>query len=180
MKSLFLPSSQVPAFSTAGDSVLFPSPEVDEKKAPAHGLFIPPNNPDLEPPLSPSANPAADLESLFRPPGESLASSEPRRTMHRRSSSITQAPSSVGRLDRINVSETNVKPAALVDSLRLANGRVSLQTLECKGSAWSEDEMRELTKVLSFAKLRLLDLDYDGPAVEELATVSLATTPGSC
>ena len=153
----------------------------------AAGLFVPPKNPDLEPPQSPSANPAAGLESLFRPPGNSPNASPQvanRPTVHRRTSS--QSVPTVGRLDCINISGTSVKPKAILKSLQKATGRVCLTALECKGSnqSWTEDEVRSLIKVVSFAKMRLLDLEYHGPVVEEVAchllSSSISTTSPHC
>eukprot|EP00977_Amphora_coffeiformis_P011982 scaffold2934_cov176-Amphora_coffeaeformis.AAC.10 len=154
---------------------LFTPPLKEQSNTPTNtpsGLFVPPMNPNLEPPLSPSKNPGAGLESLFRPPGSSPNTSPQaannRPTIHRRCSS--QSMPVPGRLDRINISGTGVKPKAILTSLQQASGRVLLITLECKatGQVWSEDEVRELTEVVSFAKLRLLDLEYEGPVVADV------------
>lgn len=76
----------------------------------------------------------------------------------------------VGRLDRINVSGTGVSAKAVLESFQQAAGRISLTSLECKGvkQAWSENEVRELTEAVSFAKLRLLDLEYEGHVVDDV------------
>jgi hypothetical protein len=145
------------------------------------GLFVPPQNPDLQAPLSPGQNPAAGLESLFRPPGSSPAVSPHSvarvLTLHRHRASSTTLPATLGgRLDCINLSGTSVTPNALLESLGLTSGKVVLQSLACRSAAstWSEEEVRELTSRVSFAKLRFLDLEYAGPAVEAVASHSLA------
>jgi len=153
---------------------LFAPPPKGHSSTPTNtptGLFVPPSNPDLEPPSSPSKNPGAGLESLFRPPGNSPSAfpqAPNRSTTHRHCSS--QSMPAPGHLDRINISGTAVKPKTILTSLQHASGRVVLTSLECKGTGqvWSEDEVRELTEVVSFAKLRLLDLEYEGPIVADV------------
>ena len=145
-------------------------PNTSEMNKTGYGLFVPSKNPDLDPPQSPSRNPTAGLESLFRPPGSSPGASPQtanRPTVHRRNSS--QNATTIGRLDRINLSGTSVTPQALLDSFQRASAKVSLTSFKCTGTRkkWSEDEVRELTEVVSFSKLRLLDLEYQGPLVAE-------------
>lgn len=165
LNSLFAPplnsSARVPPNNTT---------EMNKKST---GLFVPPKNPDLEAPQSPSQRPTAGLESLFRPPGNSPGASPHtanRPTIHRRNSS--QSGPTIGRLDRINLSGTGVTPQALLDSFRRASARVHLTSLKCFGTKkqWNEDEVRELAEVMSFTKLRLLDLEYEGPVVAEFVS----------
>lgn len=69
-------------------------------------------------------------------------------------------------------------PNALLESLGLTSGKVVLQSLECRSAdavaKWTEEEVRQLTSLVSFAKLRFLDLEYAGPAVEAVVSHSLA------
>jgi hypothetical protein len=137
------------------------------------GLLVAAGNDGFIYPDSPSENPRATFDSLFCPPGSSPNVSPQagqRPTVHRRMSSLPQ--SMTGRLENINVSGTAVSPSSLLDSFRHADGRVSLTSLTCKGpnQTWTETEVRELTEVVSFSRLRVLDLEYDGPEVAKLNT----------